>query len=285
MKLRSLALLVIVLVGVLTFGQQTIYFDVGMARQLGMGSTFTAVADEASCALWNPAGIAMLPQSQTSFSVAVSAEDAKLYSLTFASPPSGPGDFAGALTYWYGKKEIGDIEETDFVYSVAQKLAENFALGVNIRHKRPTVGGQGDSEWAIDIGLLTNVDPKITLGLSYLNLNAPSITLPGGALPLLPGRPTVNIGIALRPDEKTLFALDICNLTEERSGFPRDKVQVRGGLERVIGQNMVGRLGWMDKNGTMGLGMIYKGLKIDYGYLVARKDRNDLHLLSVTSMF
>lgn len=49
-------------------GQAGAYLKMGVgARALGMGSAFTALADDSTAAFWNPAGLARLQQSEASF--------------------------------------------------------------------------------------------------------------------------------------------------------------------------------------------------------------------------
>jgi hypothetical protein len=49
-------------------GQAGAYLKMGVgARALGMGSAFTALADDSTAAFWNPAGLARLEQSEGSF--------------------------------------------------------------------------------------------------------------------------------------------------------------------------------------------------------------------------
>ncbi|HPT47104.1 MAG TPA: UPF0164 family protein, partial [Candidatus Rifleibacterium sp.] len=49
-------------------GQAGAYLKMGVgARALGMGSAFTAVADDSTASFWNPAGLARLEKSEGSF--------------------------------------------------------------------------------------------------------------------------------------------------------------------------------------------------------------------------
>jgi hypothetical protein len=283
-KLMLLLLAVLFLAGI-AYSQQVVYFDVGMARLLGIGSASTALTDDVNAAIWNPAIIGAIVETQTSFSAAAKAKDAKVYMLSFIAPAGGPSEFAGALSYWNARRDNTQEEETDIVYSVAQKLGEGFYLGGNIRSKRAEIAGSGDNTWAIDVGFLNQVTPQLTIGVSYLNANAPSLQLPGGASPLLPVKPTLNIGFALCPDQATLLALDFFNITREKGNFPTDKVQIRWGIERKLNEYLTARFGWLHKNATLGLGIKYNVIRIDYGWLIARDERDDLHLLSLTSSF
>lgn len=285
MRMHKLLLLVVVLIAGVAFSQQAVYFDVGMAKELGMGSAFTALTDDVNAIIWNPAVLGTLSQNQTSFSAAAKAKDAKVYMLTFGSAAKGAEEFTGALTYWNGRRDDTQEEETDIVYSVAQQLGSGFYLGANIRSKRGEIAGRGDNAWAIDIGFINKVDPQLTIGVAYLNANAPSFELPGGASPLLPVKPMLNIGFSYRPNGDTLCALDFFNITREKGNLPTDKVQIRGGLEIRINPYVVGRIGWLHKNGTIGLGVSYGVIRLDYGYLIARDEREDLHLLTLTSSF
>lgn len=281
MKTHILLLVVLLIAGI-ALSQQAVYFDVGMARELGMGSAFTALTDDVNAAMWNPAILGTLTQTQTSFTATAKAKDAKLYMLSFVAPAKGPEELSSALTYWNGRRDDTQEEETDIMYSVAQQLGTGFYLGGALRSKRAEIAGSGDNAWAIDIGFIKQVDEKLALGLAFLNANSPSFELPGGTPPLLPIKPTLSVGCSYRPDENTLCVLDVFNITREKGNMPTDKVQIRWGLERKINEYLTGRLGWIHKNGTIGLGITYGLIRLDYGYLIARDERDDLHLLTLT---
>lgn len=285
MKTHMLLLLVVFLIAGLAFSQQAVYFDIGMARELGLGSALTALTDDVNTAIWNPAVIGAISQTQTSFSAAAKAKDAKVYMFSFLAPAKGAEEFAGAFSYWNGRRDDTQEEETDIVYSVAQQLGEGFYLGANIRSKRAEIAGSGDNAWAIDLGFINKVDPTLTIGIAYLNANSPSFELPQGKPPLLPVKPTLNIGFAYRPNADTLCVLDFFNITREKGNMPTDKIQLRGGVEVKLNPYVVGRIGWLHKNGTIGLGITYGVIKLDYGYLIAKDEREDLHLLTLTSSF
>ena len=49
-------------------GQAGAYLKMGVgARALGMGSAFTAVADDSTASFWNPAGLAKMKKPEASF--------------------------------------------------------------------------------------------------------------------------------------------------------------------------------------------------------------------------
>lgn len=66
-------------------GRAGAYLKMGVgARALGMGSAFTAVADDATAAFWNPAGLALLNKNQASFMHANLTLDRKYNFVNYA---------------------------------------------------------------------------------------------------------------------------------------------------------------------------------------------------------
>jgi hypothetical protein len=72
-KFRLILLMVLLVMSTATAhaesaGQAGAFLKMGVgARALGMGSAFTAVADDSTAAFWNPAGLALLEKSEGSF--------------------------------------------------------------------------------------------------------------------------------------------------------------------------------------------------------------------------
>lgn len=89
-----LSLLWAVPAGADKFAGEFLRLGVG-ARALGMGEAFVAVADDASAAYWNPAGLVFLPQKQVLFMHAEQFGDVINHDfISFAMPLEGQGVLA-----------------------------------------------------------------------------------------------------------------------------------------------------------------------------------------------
>ena len=80
-----------------TAGGNILNFGVG-ARAIAMGEAYTAVADDASSLYWNPAGIALLNQSQAAFMYNQSFQDMN-YSNAGAAVPLENGGLGASVSY------------------------------------------------------------------------------------------------------------------------------------------------------------------------------------------
>src|SRR5689334_13804699 len=73
-----------------TTGANILNIGVG-ARAIGMGEAFTAVSDDVSSLYWNPAGLALLNQSQGAFMYNQSLKDLAYSNAAVATPLENGG--------------------------------------------------------------------------------------------------------------------------------------------------------------------------------------------------
>src|SRR5437879_9020359 len=90
-----------------TSGAEILSIPVG-ARAIGMGEAYTAMADDVSSLYWNPAGIAILNQSQASFMYAQWLKDLTYHNASVAVPLEN-GGLGASLSYL----SYGDIQGFD----------------------------------------------------------------------------------------------------------------------------------------------------------------------------
>src|SRR5258706_11871870 len=76
--------------GVGTTAARVLSIPVG-SRAIGMGEAYTAMADDVSSLYWNPAGIALLNQSQASFMYSKYFQDASISQAAVATPLENGG--------------------------------------------------------------------------------------------------------------------------------------------------------------------------------------------------
>src|SRR5437764_9535450 len=80
-----------------TSGGNVLNIPVG-ARAIAMGEAFTAQADDVSSLYWNPAGIAILNQSQASFMYNQFLKDQTYNNVSVVTPLEN-GGIGGSLSY------------------------------------------------------------------------------------------------------------------------------------------------------------------------------------------
>jgi hypothetical protein len=145
------------------------------ARALGMGSAFSAVANDATAAYWNPAGLAGLEQNEVNFMHAYAFGGLANYDTIFGCYPAGKyGTFGGGLlrmavqdiviTEWDDpdaedrrpvvKREV-NWSDNGFFVSYGRPLWGKINIGGNFVFIRQGTGDVGTSSGqVVDLGVL-----------------------------------------------------------------------------------------------------------------------------------
>ncbi len=161
-------------------GAAFLKIDVG-ARAIGMGGAFTAVADDASAAYWNTAGLAALQRRE-----AVAAHADWLAGLRHDyAAYAHPGAFGGTLGVNVVSLRAGEIEgrdsqrqavgsftaaDTAVGVSFAKSLGMTMA-GINVKLIEQRLASHRARGAAVDLGLLRPLPIQgLTLGLAAQNL-------------------------------------------------------------------------------------------------------------------
>lgn len=153
------------------------------ARAVGMADAFAAVADDASAAHYNPAGLAYEhPRAadkryEVMFGQALLVQDVKMTQAAFARRP-----FAAHIT----RLSLGGIEERTTETSAPDSVfgASDLALGVSYgakvagiglgvtgKYLNETIGRYSASAFAADFGALARLESRpVSLGASLANL-------------------------------------------------------------------------------------------------------------------
>ncbi len=216
------------------------------ARALGMGNAFTAVADDATGAFWNPAGL-------------IQWQGVKLFGVNKFYKRSDYGFDPKGIAYayrgygfaWGNKIALGVESGTpDFnYYSFARKIHSHIAIGGNLKFKRkhPSDYYQffGHSP-SYDLALL--VKPRSDLKFGLL----------AGNLPRDRGISWLTLGAAYQW-ENLLFAIDLM--------VPRGPLNETGlyyGIEWNVHRFIRVRGGRSDQSWALGLGFYRRWIRIDY---------------------
>jgi hypothetical protein len=262
------------------------------ARAMGMGGAFIAVSDDASAAYWNPAGLTQLKVPEFTYTRTLYNRDEVNYDdfVSIATPLRVGDRNWGAVGFSFiNSGQISPlVETTDRWYwlSYGVNVSDNVSLGANLRKQNfkmelPGLGlSDRDSIIAADLGLLWKLN-KFSFGVLLQNANAPEIELFG-----VKGKYVRNLraGIAFRPDNKTVIALDVYDVTGETNNTATDVSQdLRIGVERWFTNNFALRAGLYHPNSstkamkavTFGVGIkeitpkggFFSGGQLDYGLI------------------
>lgn len=238
-------------------------FETIGSRALGMGGAFVAVADDASAAFWNPAGLASgQPAGATIEWVRFRVGDREAKWQTH--PVDRTTRFV-SLGTWPIAVSILDVDEArvtgvngergqwfssrHYGLSLLQTLTEGFVVGTTLRYVRSkaAVGPVGtffteaaldevralptQSSQSFDLDLSAMYDARVfRLGATVRNLRAPSLPAPGGES-VVQFRES-RVGLAILPKDGVTLAMDMDLETVVVAGTPY-RLLAGGGEFRV----------------------------------------------------
>ena len=230
---RTRLLLLLLLLPASAFAQSEA--PVGV-RAAGMGGAFTAVADDASAAFWNPAGFA----SGSFFSLVVDGNVLDRRSgvlVALGTPPLGLSYYRTAIA---GEKNGRNTLVAHHAgVSLVQSLGGRLALGTTLKVVHGIATSPGEAGGAAvssnkvdaDVGVMATGSLG-QLGLSIRNLLQPEFKTAGGAI-RLDRRVRAGVSIHAREESTVAADLDLTTATTPRGDW-RD---VALGLETRPGRN------------------------------------------------
>lgn len=209
-----------------------------------------ATADDADAILFNPAGLSSLQRGYTLF-----------YSQPYGLNGLSSGWIAavqriGRGSFGLGFKGLGNnlYKENSLILSYGQRL-KYLSLGANMRLLNLSIKGYGSAySLGLDLGLLSQLTPKLRWGAFWRNLNSPRI---GQAKEEIPQ--TFTAGLCLQPSPNLAIEFDICQDI-------RYEPQLRMGLEYSPYRSIQARIGLRSPPGrfSLGGGVIWQGIRFDY---------------------
>jgi hypothetical protein len=182
----------------------------GGVRALGMGNSFTGVADDASAGFYNPAGLTQLEGSDLNFFYSTLGDDKSLNVLNYAQIL---GDM-GAIGITWMNNGVDDIKITDdstqigtddysqdtIILSWGNAITDYFAYGVNGKVFFKDVVGETEDGLGLDLALFAVPADDLTVGMTLQDV-AGDIGDDDLATKL-------KLGLGYRPFEGWLFAAD-----------------------------------------------------------------------------
>jgi hypothetical protein len=230
-----------------TSGAQFLKLGSG-ARAGAMADAFTAVADDASAAYYNPAGLVRLPRPQLSGAHSALFQGVSYQTLTFAVPfgrdegrerieTEGHKHALAFSIYYLGVGElerrtgdstlpVGTFDAADSAYaaSYAYSASDRLSLGVTGKYIHQSIDSFRGSAMAADLGVLYRMNPiserPLTLGGSIRNIGnrigyvssetdpLPLTVVAGGAVAVTKGF-TVDLDLGKARDADPYVALGL----------------------------------------------------------------------------
>jgi len=277
-------------------------------RPLSMGGAFVAVADDVHSIYWNPAGLSKVPGVELTYTRLLNLRAVERYDDFVAiAVPLKYGTLGISYTYnfddrlLFGNKDnwmaIGSNEHyVNLGYGFP--LTGNMAVGINLKllsvdidvkgilTGEPFQYCDGDTIVPLDIGFLWAVTPRFSLGVLCQNFNEPVLKLANGELKYIFNlRP----GMAWRPNDRLIFALEVYDMLDNTNGVSGRDVSL--GMEAKVTEHVVLRTGGYHINNsrkgqfTAGIGFRIGGCKIDYGIMTGSDFGEATHWLSLGYSF
>lgn len=275
------------------------------ARALGMGEAYTAVADDISCAYYNPAGLASGPEErEIAFSHAFHLEDTSVSQAAFMRRP-----YALSITYFSageleGRSDTGSLTGDFTARDIAVQYSRGFKAGpldagLSGKLINQRIKSSGATSFAADLGLLYRLEgTPYSFGAALTNLGT-RVKFEEESFPL---------PVKLKAGAAAAFAAQRLTLALDAE-FPNDSpAAVRAGAEYRGLEGIALRLGWRtvtsgqrdailgrgfgdDVSGVAGMygffagaGFAYSGFTLDYA-LLPYGDLGTAHRFSVGMKF
>lgn len=148
------------------------------ARALGMGGSYTALADDSTAIYWNPSGLAAVEKREISVTHAELAQGTRHDFIAFAQPVSF-GTVGSAVTYLSqaaldGRdmlgRPTGSFQASDAAVSLGfGRKTELADLGANVKYLRSHIGSAEAQGFAVDAGARKTLG-AFTVGVALRNL-------------------------------------------------------------------------------------------------------------------
>jgi hypothetical protein len=265
------------------------------ARPLGMGSAFTAVANNADAPYWNPAGLVAVTNNEITTMQTKLSSDADHYYVSYARPALG-----GTIGMSWIQVGLGAVSQTSaevdphnevqnlnlfsyfsnaYLLSYGKNLSDYVSAGVTAKYLTSDMyrvsGGQAQGY---------SVTPGILVRRGGFSVGAQAEELFNqqvwgtGTVERVP--PKIRLGLAYRAKNPGLFAVDICQTI--RSGYTP---VISAGYE-YENNGLSLRMGQSENGPTAGAGFKIQHARVDYAYVTQPAlSRENVHRISLSGMW
>jgi len=272
------------------------------ARALGMGSAFTAIADNADAPFWNPAGLSQIKKYEVTAMQTKMSTDADHYYVSFAMPCLSGGlglswiqVGMGSITQTSGTTDAyGEVENLGifsyysnaYLLAYGQNITDNISFGLTAKYLTSDMPGlisvEGGSAWGYSVtpGILYRPSQNLSIGfkldeaVNYQKWGTDTEEI-------APSKYRLGIAYAmLITNYPLLLSCDISQVN--KAGYA---AEASGGAELQLGQFAL-RLGTSDGALTAGAGFGVEHVRIDYAYVTQTSlSKDNVHRVSLTGMW
>jgi hypothetical protein len=271
--------LVAMLLGALALGafgyEGSIVFQGGLgAKALGMGGAFTALADDGTVALWNPAGILAFGENAW-----IGGATSQLFGMVGYQYVGGGFSFAGyGIGLGWANASAGDFYSANaFMGTVGVKIGDFGWVGANLKYYMEKITNEY-SGFGFDLGVIIPVIPELSvavvakdLGTTIAGQTVTPVYVVGLAGKLLDG------ALVLGTDVELSSAFAVKNLRAGLGFQLIENLGIRAGL-------VVPELNFDKYYVTVGAGFSLGGLSVDAAYVLQSEPGESL-VLSATFLF
>ncbi len=280
MKKIILTSLLVGALAMLAFGYEgTIVFQGGHgAKALGMGGAFCAIADDATGALWNPAGLAFSqPWIGGATANLFTAEGFGGVGYQYVS---GGFVYEGyAIGLGWANATAGELYSASlYLGTVGIKIADFGSVGVNLKYYSETIDQATESGFGFDIGILIPITEDIDIGIVAKDVGGTSMGEGQTIVPMY----AAGVAAKLLDGVMTLAG----DVDVDGEGFSLSGAKV--GMEFTLVENLAVRAGVVFPGAdfssyyfTLGAGVALGDLAIDAAY-VLQGEPGDSLVLSAT---
>jgi hypothetical protein len=156
--------------------------DVG-SRAIGMGSSYVALAEDATAIYWNPGGLTRLQEREVMFCYNRWIADISFNYAAVAIPLSGSSALGASATFLStddmekttisspdGTGEMFSVGSYAFALSYAMSLTDRFSIGINVKYIYEYISQCSANGAALDIGTMYNTNfYGVKIGMSISN--------------------------------------------------------------------------------------------------------------------
>lgn len=263
------------------------------ARALAMGGAFVAVADDATAACWNPAGLAQLGDTRLAgmstdlFGLGITHQYVGAVT-SFANLGIGLGweraSIAGQVVV--GPDELGASftwTEQAIIGSLATNVMDIAMAGANVKYYLADSGlGDSASGFGFDLGLLVSLGDMFVIGVNAKDLAGSNIEWDGGATDVISG--VYKAGLAMKLAEGMLILAADVDFDGSALGDTHVGVEFNVIEELALRGGVVLTDNFQEYYFTVGAGINVAGLYVDAAYILEETLGNTLVLSAEFSL-
>jgi len=267
-------------------GRETPFALGAGARPLGMGGSFVSLTNDAMALYYNPSGLAAL-EYQEFAAMHTALFEGSLYDVITWVYPISDHHGLGIGLMRLGTDDIirrvNYVDQGTFDYSYSQamlsygrSLGDRFSIGTSLKIVRQSLSGHSDFGIGLDLGFTGKIYRHLSLGVAARDILAPELQL----LTSTERTPISVIGglslsdLAVSEYVQLTAAIDL-EKTQDRG------IKIRTGAEMIFHDAFALRLGYDRDNASLGAGLKYRRLNIDYAYKLVDYV-SDIHHFSIS---